>query len=616
MDLDIKRVLASKPEPPNGAPLIPLTTPWGDELDEEHVREECPRPQFARENWTCLNGWWEYAIVESSAARDLFAHAQPPKVWDGQILVPFSPEASLSGVGRQLGPKQLLWYRRSLDVGKPDESMRAILHFGAVDYACACWVNGTQVGTHMGGYLHFDFDVTDALQAEGNVVELCVWDPSDTGTQLRGKQRLLRGNMWYTGQSGIWKTVWLEQVPERHIVGMTCRADADAGDVTLIVLPSMAGGSISLEVIDRDGGVVASATSETDEIPDEGIALTAHLDEPHLWSPGDPYLYDLRVVCGEDVVSSYCAFRTVGIERDAEGVPRFCLNHKPFFVRGLLDQGYWPDGLMTAPSDEAMIADIQTAREAGFNMLRKHIKVEDDRWYWHCDRLGMLVWQDMVSGGAEPEEWMCVNIPTLFRRGWTSFGDVTPGQRRRLGASDEAYRAEWRATAVQTMLQLSCHPCVATWVVFNESWGQFSSAAMTELLRSIDDSRPFVATSGWYDQGAGDYFAVHNYFRSMRVYRDPFARRRNDGPRAFLINEFGGLTCSVDGHVSIDTTYGYDSFSSIETWRASFWALLDEVDALQADGLAGFVYTQLSDVEEETNGIVTYDRRVNKLHEG
>ena len=616
MDLDIKRVLASKPEPPKGAALIPLTTPWGDALDEEHVREECPRPQFAREDWTCLNGWWEYAIVESSAARDLFAHARPPKVWDGRILVPFSPEASLSGVGRQLGPKQLLWYRRSLDIGKPDASTRAILHFGAVDYACACWVNGTQVGTHMGGYLHFDFDVTDALRADENVIELCVWDPTDSGTQLRGKQRLLRGNMWYTAQSGIWKTVWLEQVPERHIVGMTCHADADAGEVRLTVLPSMAGGSISLAVLDHEGRTVASATTDADVLSDEGIVLVARLEGPHLWSPGDPYLYDLRVVCGEDVVSSYCAFRTVSVELDEKGVPRFCLNHKPFFVRGLLDQGYWPDGLMTAPSDEAMVADIQTAREAGFNMLRKHIKVEDDRWYWHCDRLGMLVWQDMVSGGAEPTEWMSVNIPTLFRRGWSSFGDVTPSQRRRLGAADETYRAEWRATAVQTMLQLSCHPCVATWVVFNESWGQFDSTAMTELLRSIDDTRPFVATSGWYDQGAGDYYAVHNYFRTMRVYHDPFARRRKDGPRAFLINEFGGLTCCVDDHVSIDTTYGYDSFATLEAWRDSFWALLDEVDALQADGLAGFVYTQLSDVEEETNGIVTYDRRVNKLREG
>lgn len=603
MDLDIKRVLAARPGEPEKVELNKLMTVWGEDLTPENVWREYPRPRMQRSEWTCLNGLWEYAIVESTLAEELWPHARPPKVWDGQILVPFSPEAALSGVNRQLLPTQLLWYRTAVALDAPRNQNRLLLHFGAVDYACACYVNGSLVAMHKGGYLPFDVDITNSVHDGANVLEVCVYDPSERGTQLRGKQRIDRGNMWYTAQSGIWQTVWLEEVPNNYIESIGVEADPDEEMLHVHVCVSKPGETLVIKVLD-----VANTTVASGECNLEGEDVTAHMHvaDPVLWEPSNPYLYTLVVAYGSDVVKSYAAFRTVGVEPDPKGVPRFCLNHKPLFVRGLLDQGYWPDGLMTPPSDDAMVADIIAARDAGFNLLRKHIKVEPDRWYWHCDRLGMLVWQDMVSGGDIPGEWTSANIPTLVRHSWEHRKDTKPRHWRRLGAADAAYRNEWLDTARSTVAYLRDHPCITTWVVFNESWGQFRSADMTEELRAIDATRPYIATSGWYDQGAGDYLAVHNYFRSMRVYKTP-------RDRAFVINEFGGLTCPIAGHESVETVYGYDTYEDVVSWRAALQELLSQVDALEVEGLSGFVYTQLTDVEEETNGLLTYDRRVNKL---
>ncbi len=611
-DLDIRRVLAARPDAPQDSKLTPLTTPWGEALDPERVLSEHPRPQFERDSWRSLNGWWDYAICEAPDARDEWSNASAPTAWDGNILVPFSPEASLSSVNRRLSPTQLLWYHRKVEIADLSADNRLVLHFEAVDYACAVYVNGAQVLTHVGGYLPFEADVTDEVRLGTNRIEVCVYDPSEQGVQPRGKQRITRGNMWYTAQSGIWQSVWLEEVPEAYVASMCVMPDADAGTLEVDAVLTVPGHMLTVELLDVEGQAVAQASTQT--VANEA-RLRLDIAQPRLWDVDEPYLYGLRVIYGTDVVRSYCAFRTVGIERDESGVARFCLNHKPFFVRGVLDQGYWPDGLMTAPADEALVADIEAMRAAGFNMLRKHIKVEPSRWYWHCDRLGMLVWQDMVSGGGIPGEWASVNIPTLIRRSWTSLRDTSPRSWQRFGAGDEAYRSEWLQMARDTIAHLVGHPCVAAWVVFNESWGQFCSAEITEELRAQDPTRPFTAASGWYDQGAGDFFAVHNYFRNMRVYRDPHAglpwRRKQ---RAFIIDEFGGLTCPVEGHMSLpDITYGYDAFDDLGAWRRAFEELLTQMDALEAEGLVGFVYTQLSDVEEETNGLLTYDRRVNKL---
>ena len=612
MDLDIRRVLASAPKKREKKPLTPLTTVWGDAIDPESVLPGHPRPQLARDDWASLNGWWDCAFVPDEKAFESWRDPEPPATFDQRILVPFSPEASLSGVGRQLMPEELLWYRRRLPVVVAGVGRRVILHFDAVDWACSVFVNGTKVGEHTGGYLPFSIDITDAyVQNRSNMLTVCVFDPSEEGNQLRGKQRLDRGTMWYTAQSGIWKTPWLEVVPDRHVEDLRIVADPDTGTLSVTAQLSQWGERLSVTLLEADGTFVAVGSRRA--MPDES-EVTAVVSAPctRLWTPSDPYLYQLLIQYGSDVIHSYCAFRTVGVEPDEAGVLRFCLNHEPFFLRGVLNQSYWPDGLLTAPSDEAIEFDIRSMLDAGFNMMRLHIKVESERWYWHCDRMGMLVWQDMVSGGSPLSAWQTQNKPTLFRRSWDMMRDDTPIAHMRLAAGDPAYREEWTATCHATVRRLSNHPCVVTWVLFNESWGQFDSVAATQDVWDLDPKRPVLSVSGWYDQGAGDYRGVHNYFRTMRVYKDGKGGCAGAG-RAFVISEFGGLVWSVEGHRSLDEEYGYATYGSIEEWRAALRELLAQVDALEPEGLAGFVYTQVTDVEEETNGILTYDRRVNKM---
>ena len=349
-----------------------------------------------------------------------------------------------------------------------------------------------------------------------------------------------------------------------------------------------------------------------------------HVSSPRLWSPEDPYLYAVTAMlrsgdAAVDVVQSYCAFRTVEVAPDAEGIPRVHLNGAPFFVRGVLDQGYWPDGLMTAPSDEALIYDIETMRAAGFNTLRKHIKIESERWYYHCDRLGMLVWQDCVSGGDAYSSWHTSQKPTLFSFTWRHFQDTTPHHHRALAASDENYKREWIETCRSMVELLDGHPSVGFWTLFNEGWGQFDAQAAVKTVRELDATRPIDATSGWYDQGCGDFISIHNYFRPLRAgwrdIRKAQANRRREGAkqRAVIISEFGGLAQMVPEHTSLDHAYGYGNFATANDWCAAVKQELAKAESLQADGLAGYIYTQLSDVEEEVNGLLTYDRRVNKL---
>ena len=622
MDLDIARVLRSIPEEHQVSELAPLVTPWGEALDHTAPLPDHPRPTMQRMSWASLNGnAWEYAIVTFATqeqAQEAWHNAQAPATFDGPITVPFSPECALSGVQRQVRPNDLLWYRRTVHVQLPSHDGHALLHLDAVDYACALYCNGRKVGEHVGAYTPATYDLTPFLaSANGDVtLELCVWDPTEFGTQLRGKQRFDRGDMWYTAQSGIWQDAWLEYVPASYIENLRLRSDADDNklQVTASIRTVGTGAQPPLSVVVANADNERVATGKAYPVTGvDVVAFTVEVPQAHLWTPDDPYLYQVFVSFGEDSVRSYAAFRSVSVEPDASGTMRLCLNHQPFFVRGLLDQGYWPDGLLTAPSADALAHDIQVAKDAGFNLLRKHIKVESERWYALCDRMGMLVLQDMPSGGGPLSVRLTRDIPTLLRYSWDHYSDTSARHQAKMAAGDPAYRREWVETCRQTVTRLASHPCIVAWVLFNESWGQFDARANTDQVRRWDPSRPILSVSGWYDQGSGDLQGIHNYFRGMHLFPDRFAPRKGKSRRAQLLSEFGGLGWRIEGHCSLDREYGYAQFTSIEEWRAGFDELLKSVDALEGQGLSGFVYTQISDVEEETNGLMTYDRRVNKL---
>ena len=638
--LDIRRVLASAPKKHTEETLNSLTTVWGEALDASNVLPEHPRPRMQRDNYVMLNGVWDYAIVPVDGGVDVetLARQAIPSRWDGQIVVPFSPEAPLSGVGRTVQPSELLWYKRKIELSKLADDQRLILHFDAVDWTCACFVNGKLAGTHTGGYLPFSFDVTDLLGSsetgesahEAEVVAtaesaataelaLCVWDPSDAGSQLRGKQRLSRGDIWYTAQSGIWQSVWYEVVSAVHLESLTLKGDMFGtlevkANVQVSGLEGVQTGAFKLELALKDelGQDVLLATLPVDEARE--ISAEQHVDDPLLWSPESPHLYAVEITLQRDGVvldaaHSYCAFRTVEVKKDVAGVPRVHLNGAPYFVRGVLDQGYWPDGLMTAPSDDALVYDIEAMKSAGFNTLRKHIKIESERWYYHCDRLGMLVWQDCVSGGSAYSPWHTSQKPTLFSFTWNRFNDTTPEHHQALSAGNEGYRKEWTETCQEMVKLLDGHPSIGLWTLFNEGWGQFDARAATEAVRALDATRPIDATSGWYDQGCGDFLSIHNYFRPLRA----GWHGKQRGNRAAIISEFGGLAQMTPGHTSLDHSYGYGDFSTVEDWRAAVKKLLAEVESLQDEGLAGYVYTQVSDVEEEVNGLLAYDRKINKF---
>ena len=488
--LDIKRVLASKPRKPEHVELTTLLTPWGEKVaagEKDASLASHPRPQLVRDAWTSLDGIWECAFVFAPDAASAWRASTPPAGGWQAIRVPFSPEAPLSGVGRQLQPSELLWYRRTFDVPELGADERLILHFEAVDWACSVFVNGVPVCEHVGGYLPFSADVTEVLRPGTNHLMLCVFDPSDAGTQLRGKQRLERGGIWYTAQSGIWQDVWCEIVPAAHVSSLVvdARMGADGGE--LVLLAGVEGeGTLIARLLD-EGREVARASVRTAGAREARLRLK--VAEPHLWRPSDPHLYDIELMFGADRARSYCGFRSVEVRPDESDVPRVHLNGKALFLRGVLDQGYWPDGLMTAPSEAAFAHDILAARELGFNMLRMHIKVESRRFYALCDRLGILVWQDMVSGGGAYGAWQTSYKPTLFRASWSMATDEGPRAARRLAADDPGYRREWRETCVSTVRLLRGHPSVVGWTLFNEGWGQFDARAACADVRAMDPTR-------------------------------------------------------------------------------------------------------------------------------
>ena len=563
-----------------------MLTKWGAALDRSCPLPEYPRPQLRRESFYNLNGVWDYAITASG---------DEPEVWDGEIVVPFSPEAPLSGAARAPAKDEFLHYRRSFTLPDGFRKERVLLHFGAVDQIAEVFVNGVSAVKHSGGYWPFSADITSLLREGENVLCVTVRDNADDPTFAYGKQRYKRGGMWYTAQSGIWQTVWLESVPEVHIVSLRITPEFDDARVRIeLETAGESRAAITCDVRGEDGSFVAGSWAK-------GGVCVVPLPDFHAWTPDDPYLYALDITCGEDHVESYFAMRKFSyVEHNGHKV--FGLNNVPLFHNGLLDQGYYPDGLLTPPSDEAMVHDIETMKRCGFNMLRKHIKIEPLRWYYHCDRLGMIVWQDMVSGG-QPYSFLHVSaLPTL------GVVDLPDRDAKPYGRSGMLSRARFRREMADTVRHLYNCPCIALWTVFNEGWGQFDALEMANELKMLDATRFIDHASGWQDQGREEMKSRHIYFRPVKL--------KNDG-RALALTEYGGYVLAVDGHRWTDRVFGYRICRDAAALTRDYEKLMlgQVLPHIRAEGLTAAVYTQITDVEEELNGLMSYDREVLKIPE-
>ena len=562
-----------------------------------HPLAEYPRPAMRRDSCEILNGPWQYAITQT---------AEYPAAWQGSILVPYSPEAPASGVGRTLQPGQWLHYHR-LFAPPAGEDGRVLLHFGAVDYACAVQVNGHLAGGHRGGYWPFTLDITDLLNGTGrNSLWVAVQDPTGHGTQARGKQTLKPGGMFYPAQSGIWQTVWLERVPDNYIQTLTVTPDYDARTVTVRVHTAKPGGAVNLWAMVRAGGVTIAEDWGSDEADQDG-EVTLNIPEEHFfpWSPDTPFLYDLTVGTNQgeeaefDTVHSYFALRKWSCAPDAHGVLRFCLNDKPILLNGLLDQGYWPEGLYTPPSDAAVERELSEVKALGFNLLRKHAKIEPQRWYYHCDRLGLIVWQDIVNGGSAYNLWFVTYLTNVLQPLLRRFPDGK-ACRRLLSRAKPAGREEYAHELADTVQALRCHPCIACWVPFNEGWGQYDAGKAVQALRALDGTRLVDEASGWFDQGGGDVHSLHNYFYPLRI---------RPQKRTVALSEYGGIAWPMPGHEPPHKTYGYGTAKDRQELTARYKKLqLKTVLPQLEKGLSALVYTQLTDVEDEVNGLFTYDR--------
>lgn len=542
---------------------------------------EYPRPQLIRNNWLNLNGPWEYAINAS---------AKIPETYDGEITVPFSPETQLSGVNKQLKPGMYLWYRRTIELPAEYAGTRLLLHFGAVDQEATVWINDMQVVSHVGGYLPFEAEITDAADSIITIV-VRVQDFTGKSWHTRGKQKTNRGGMWYTPQSGIWQTVWLESVPNSYISQVKITPLFDKGSV-----------EVACECDTRDENPQDKPFAVFNGVPYE---LPAEIPVENFipWTPENPHLYQIHLVYGEDRIQSYFAMRKFSVEADADGKPRLFLNGAPYYHNGILDQGYWPDGLYTPPSDDAMVYDISVAKASGFNMIRKHIKVEPLRWYYHCDRLGMLVWQDMPCGGSRG-----ISFDTLRNKAPLITGiHLGDGLYFLEGRSSLESRAEFKQELGNMVRHLYNCPCIAVWVVFNEGWGQFDAKKMYEYVRSIDSTRTVDHASGWHDRKCGELKSIHVYFKKYRFRKDGLGR-------AVVLSEFGGYAHAVQGHLFNNKEYGYKKLETPGDLEFAISELYSrEIKPAIEKGLAASVYTQLTDVEEEVNGLMTYDRRIIKV---
>lgn len=583
--------------------MLQLITGWGEALDKEKVWQEYPRPSLVRDSYLNLNGIWGYRITKEKGASGSASPDQIPKEedLDGEIVVPFSPETYLSGVGRIVGPEDILWYRKAFCLPEGFKKSRVLLHFGAVDQECEVYVNGIHLGGHKGGYLPFSFDVTDALMDGENILSLSVVDKTEKLPHARGKQKLHKkgkfGSLFYTPQSGIWQTVWMESVEEVYIKWLKIDPLFDEGAVRFkIGAEGRPRGAAKVRILD-EGRLVA----EAEGMP--GKSFTVKLAPFRPWSPKDPHLYDVEVCLDQDKVTSYLGMRKVSTGMDEKGIRRFFLNNEPYFFNGLLDQGYWPDGLMTPPSDEALKYDIVKLKEMGYNTIRKHVKVEPERFYYHCDRLGMIVWQDMPNGGGEYDMVFVTYLPNAsdwFAR------NVSDRHHRAFKRQDKEGRRQYYHDLTGMVRHLYDHPCIAAWVPFNEGWGQFDAPKATKRLRRMDQSRLINEACGWFDQKGGDMYSIHNYNRKL------VTEPQKD--RVVALTEYGGYTYPVEGHKACEKKFGYQHYNSKEELTANYRRLWEEEIYPNLErGLSAAIYTQTSDIEEEINGVMTYDRKVDKL---
>ena len=575
-----------------------LYTRWKTEADFEHPENtpvplpEYPRPQMRREEYQVLNGIWSYAITGED---------RRPDAWDGKILVPFSPETALSGVGRTLEPGSFLHYERSFGAVPPSPGARLLLHFGAVDQRCHVRVNGKEAGSHEGGFTAFSMDVTDLLREGENSLEVICRDDTDTSWQGRGKQKLEPGGMFYHAQSGIWKTVWTEWVPALHIRSLSFRPRFEERKEEILV--EVSGGEAASAAVT----VTGPSGQESRIIIQTGERVLLDLPGFRPWSPEDPFLYRISISVGEDTVKSYFALRSFESRRDRKGILRFFLNGRPCYMNGLLDQGYWPESLLTQPSDRALSYDIKVLKSLGFNMIRKHIKVESARFYYHCDRLGMLVWQDMINGGTSYNMNFVTYLPTILPWVQRHTRDMP---RSLLSRTDEKGREAYMKELDETMEELKNAVSLCVWVPFNEGWGQFDAAAVTDYVRRKDPDRLIDQASGWFDQGGGDFYSVHNYFRRLKA---------APKERIFGLTEFGGITLNVEGHSAIGDrkVYGYKHFKTEKELEQGYERMMrTEILPNIRRGLSASVLTQTSDVETEINGLLTWDREVLKIPAG